>query len=736
MINHQTPPVSSNNGNSLPLPQAPQWLEEQDDQSDLQRWLVVARRRGIVIVGVALTVMGFLTPKTLSEKPVYESKFRLLVEPVDATNDLSTITATLGQQRIQSGLDYETQIQVLRGPKLIGKVVTKLEKKYPNISYGSIVSSLTIRRLRETKILEIRYAGEDPQRILTILEELGAVYLEYSLEERQTNLNQGLKFTEKQLDSQKATVKELQNQLQGFREQYQLASPETQAQQIVSQISALEQQNLALEQQLVQARSYLASLQGETGAVAALNDASVYQQIVSQLRSIETQIAAELTRFQGESTAIQMLQKQRDNLVPILRQEAQRILGSELADVATQIQLLEAQRQTLLFAQQQLEQQAGQMPALSRQYSDLQREILITTEGLNHFRATRETLQIQAAQTEIPWEIIEAPVLPGAPISPDIPRSLTLSAVASIALGIGAAFILEKLDNVYHTVEELKQQTKLPLLGTIPVNKKLPQKQDNNLFTQAEASLSKSFIALIPKVIQPKSPAYSYYNDYQFSHFVEALRVLQTNIHLLSTDRPISSLCISSSMPGDGKSTISLYLAQTVAAMGKKVLLVDADMRKPQVHKRLDLPNEWGLSNVISQNLSPEEVEDAIENNLPVAGLSVLTAGKIPPDPAKLISSERMKKLMAEFNKNFDLVIYDTPPVLGLADASLLSPHTDGLILVTRIGKTNRSAILQALENLKLSKIQVLGLVANAVKSNSFRAYNYYQYTYGGNSKA
>ena len=728
-MNHQPPPVPSNNGNSLPLIQASQWLEAQESEWDVRRLLSVARRRGVVMVGVAVTVMSFVIPTIFNQEPVYQGKFRILVEPVDAQNDLSNLTAALGEEKLKSGLDYETQIQVLRSPELMALVIAQIQTTDPDIDYEYLMSGLTISRLGETKILEVRYRGENPQNILLTLEQLAAVYLEYSLKERQTNLRQGIQFVEKQLPFLQNRVNLLQSQLQAFRQQYQFTNPDSQAQQITSQITNLKQQNLALEQQLVQARSYLASLQGETGAVAALSDATVYQQIVSELRSVETQIAAELTRFQGQSTAIRLLQNQRQNLLPVLRQEAQRILGSKLAEAVTQVQILETQRQTLVVAQQQLEQQAGQIPALARQYGDLQREIQIATEGLNRFLATRETLQIQAARTEIPWEVIEAPILPNYSIFPNIRRSLTLGAVASVFLGLGAAFILEKLDNVYYTVEELKQHTKLPLLGTIPINKQLAQKQNNNLFTKTGSLFFKPFKWLIPTTFKQKNTPYGYYSNSQSSQFLEALRVLHTNIQLLSSDRPIRSLTISSAMPGDGKSTISIYLAQTAAAMGKKVLLVDADLRKPQVHPRLELPNQSGLSNLIAQNLSPEDV---IEHKLPVANLSVLTAGKLPPDPAKLLSSQRMEQLMAGFSKTFDLVIYDTPPVVGLADASLLSPRTDGLILVTRIGKTDRSALSQALDNLKLSQIQVLGIVANALEGHSFGSYNYYKYGYGG----
>lgn len=734
MVNNFSPsllPVASSNGNFPPLPQGSPWLEPDDSEWDLHLWLTVLERRGIVIVGVAVTGMSFITPMTLNQEPIYESKFKLLVEPVNADNNLENVTSFLGNQKIKSGLDYETQIEVLRSPKLMEKVIAELQKTYPEIDYYSLMRDLNITRLGNTKILEISYQGKDQDQILTVLDQLAKVYLEYSLEERQTNLKLGIQFIENQLPSLQARVNQLQNQLQVFLEQYKFTNPQSQAQLIASQIGSLKQQNLALEQELVLARSYLASLQEETGALAALGDAPLYQQIISQLRTVESQIAGELTRFQPQSTAIQLLQTQRQNLLPILEQEAERVLNSKFAEGVTEVQRIETKRQTLFVAQQQLDQEAQQIPALARRYAELQREIQIATEALNKFETTKQSLKIQEAQEEIPWEVIEAPVWAENPISPNIPRNLTLGAVATILVGIGFALVLERLDNVYHTLDELKQQTKLPVLGTIPINKKLPGAPTTNSLEKVGRFFSTPFTWVIPG-LRKKLTAYSYGGDAQFSHFLEAIRVLNTNIQLLSSDRPIHSVAISSSTPGDGKSTISLFLAQTAAAMGKKVLLVDADMRKPQVHARLQLPNSLGLSNLIAQTRSPEEV---INDQLPIPGLSVLTAGKIPPNPTKLLSSEKMKGLIKYFEEIFDLIIYDTPPVLGLADTTLLTPKTDGLILVTRIEKTERSALTQALDNLKLSRVNVLGIVANGVQGDANSPYAYYKEGYGNNHK-
>ena len=182
---------------------------------------------------------------------------------------------------------------------------------------------------------------------------------------------------------------------------------------------------------------------------------------------------------------------------------------------------------------------------------------------------------------------------------------------------------------------------------------------------------------------------------------------------MLSSDESIRSLAVSSSLIGDGKSTVAFYLARTAATMGKRVLLVDADMRNPQIHSISGLDNSWGLSNAIAENIDAQN----IIQNLPLSGrLSVMTAGKIPPDPTKLLASGKMEELVANFHRRFDLVIYDVPTAVGLADAHLIGSYTDGVVLVTKIHKTDRLSLSQAMETLRTSNIPILGIVTNGVQ--------------------
>ena len=202
---------------------------------------------------------------------------------------------------------------------------------------------------------------------------------------------------------------------------------------------------------------------------------------------------------------------------------------------------------------------------------------------------------------------------------------------------------------------------------------------------------------------------------------LEAFRSLHTNIHFLASDTPISSLVISSAEHGDGKSTVAINLAQAAAAMGQRVLLVDADLRRPQVHTLLGLPNEQGLSNIVFTDLPVLKV---IQRSALSENLFVLTSGQILPEPTKLLSSKKMQNIVEQLRQQFDLIIYDTASILGLADSSLLATHTAGILLVTRIDKTDRSVLRQALEQLKLSRTNVLGMVCNGIKNYNKSIYN------------
>ena len=694
----------------LPQSESLPWSEGQGDDWSFRDFFGILRRRALIVVGIASLLMPISVISSLNQKKEYESSFRLLVEAVNDDSKALDIIKD-NQNTTKSSLDYESQIQVLKSPQLVRNIIKQLQSTYGDIDYTTFVNSLTIIRLGETKIIEVRYRDQNREKVQIVIKQLANNYLEYSLEKRQTNLRQGIKFVDEQLPSIQQRVDRIQKNLQIFRQKYDFVDPETQKQQINTQVNALSEQRLGIDQQLAQARNNLDSLQGQNGELAALNDAAIYQQLIVQVRQLEAQIAEAETRFQAENPTIQALKANKDNLLFLLRQEAQRSMNVKVATAATQLQSLEVGNQELAKAEQKLEQKRKELPVLTRQYTEMQRGLQVATESLNRFLATRENLQIQIAQTELPWQLIQPPSKPEPPVSSDAKRSLLMGLLGSLGLGIGVALLIEKLDNTYHTALDLKERIKLPLLGTIPFEKQLQEQNypiKQKLLGVGLPNVSNQLITELEVIPQQNYDSYSI-------KFIEALRVLYTNIQLLSCDRTIRSIIISSAMAGDGKSTVAFNLAQIATTMGLRVLLVDADLRNPKIHKLANLNNSWGLSNLISTNLLLHEVLRQVPS---MQQLSVITSGPIPPDPTKLLSSEKMKLLMSELHNSFDLVIYDAPELVGLADASLLIPHTNGILLVVRMDKTDTSVLKRVLDNLKVSRMNILGAIGNAQKSN------------------
>jgi len=711
------------------------WSESQTDDWNLRDFLDLVRRRALVIAGVGSMVMAVVAGVTLSKTAEYEGNFRLLVEPVsNETNGLPNLVQGNSNLTAKPGLDYESQIQVLKSPEVMKDIVKRLQVSYPEVDYGNLLSNLTINRLGNTKLIEVRYRNQDPAKIESILQQMADSYLNYSLEKRQTKLRQGLQFVDQQLPNIKNRFESLQKELEIFRRKNNFFDSDSQERQVNEQLKLLSQQRITVNQELARARSNFNSLQGEEGALAILNSAQVYQSLVIKVRDLEAQIAGESTRFLAESPSMQSLKEKRDKLLPILRQEANRAVGLKLAEVATEIRNLQQRSEILGRREKQLQIEVQRLPILVRRYTQLQQQLKVAQASLQRFVTTRENLQIEAAQTELPWQLVQAANVPQNPVSPNIQRSLILGFVASILLGIGSALLLEKLDNTYHSLEELKQKLKLPILGTIPLEKEIQktsrQKSDRQLIRKKLSPESaKEWVSNeIPNMVAVDPKNHVVEEDGYFDRspqFLEAFRILHTNIQLLNSDRQICSFVITSAIPGDGKSTISFYLAQIAAAMGKKVLLVDADLRQPTIHGISKVKNVWGLTNLISTNMPYEQ---AIQQMPFSRNFSILPSGPIPPDPTKLLASEKMRKLMKDLENKYDLVVYDAPPILALADANLLSPNTDGLILVNKMQQTDRSALKQTLDNLRISRVNILGMVVNGDKSRFSSYYDKYYY--------
>jgi polysaccharide biosynthesis transport protein len=719
--------------------------ETEEEKLDLS-WLLGVLRRRILVMAAATIALSALAGTAIyvsSQKMTldYEGSFSLLVEPATAEGLLSkqldnTVAADLAKINIEgiSLVDYETQIRILRSPKMMQPVLQELRTWNSNMTYTELMSKLSISRVsyakdgkqQGTKILEVRYKDSDPKKIYGVLEKVSKAYLEYSLQQRLTGINQGIKFIDMEMPKLRERVEVLQLQVQRLRQQSNLFDPQLEGKSLSEQVQSIRGQQGVLQVQLRGMRSLYQSYQklvNQNNPVGVLmTQGQAYGALLGQIQKIDSDLSLKLAQYRDDSLPVLALRKSREELILTASQQAKEVV---MANLSSQIKEVEARDLEMTLLQKELNQKIRNFSVTTRQYDNLVREQQVVTKSLSDFLAKREALRIDAAQQQIPWVLINPPEIPLNKFGKLIPatvkqtkKQLALAVILSCLLGIAVGLLVEVLNTVFHTPEALRIATKLPVIGVIPFSKKVkrrPPARPRKL-TSARSNSKVEVVELgeaqltAPMVVGGKS----IFSDLDYQ-FLEAFRSLYTNIHLLSTGTAIRSLLVASAVVGDGKSTVALHLAATAAAVGQRVLLVDADLRCPQLHTKLGLPNLRGLGDAISTDLS---LNDAIVRAPNQDNLFVLTAGQIPSDPIKLLSSKKMQYLMEQFQAFFDLVIYDTPPLGGLADAHLIAAHTDATIMVVQIGKTDRSQVRKVLEELKISGASVLGIVANGCKNS------------------
>lgn len=703
----------------------------------------VLRRRLPIVVGtfIVLTasIGSSIVLKSKQVIPVYKGSFQLLVEPVTAEDvlnrlysqartDIATGVGDLANgARITGGstMDYFSQIMVLRSPKIMSQVVEGLKDDYPDINHVYLLQYLSVERItisikglpepKGTKILEVVYTDQSPEKIQTVLDVIANTYVNYSRERRQLSLNQGIDFIQKKLPNLENSVENIQTSLQTLRQEYNMLDPDFSSQELNRQIRMTSLERLKIEAELTEKEKLYGLLQNlfvakNYNAILS-RDTKTYNRLLLESQQIETEIALNSAKLVENSLPMQALREKQRKIDELLAEEAEKVLEG----LRIEVESLNRGYQKFLEAENNFKNQLAIFPAFLKEYEKLQQELKIAQDILNEFKIKQETLLIDAAQKENPWEIITPPHVhtnvKGQPVSianSQTKRQLALAIILNMLLSLGIGFLIEMLHRVFHKPEEIKAATKLPLLGTIPWAKKL--RKPYNLFHKPNPV--EAAVSLTPKSFSlPGHDPNS--NSLSDSKLWEAFRSLYTNICLLSSEAPIQSLVIGSAMPGDGKSTVAINLAQTAATIGRRVLLVDADLRQPKINTKLSLPNLRGLTEAVTTDIS---LNDAIQRSPNEDNLFVLTAGQLPEDPVKLLSSKKMRYLMEQFQAFFDLVIYDTPPLMGVADSSLIAANTDGMMLVVQIEKTDRSMLMKTLEGLKISGNSALGIVANGVK--------------------
>ncbi|MEG4289048.1 polysaccharide biosynthesis tyrosine autokinase [Microcoleus sp. C2C3] len=717
---------------------------------NLKPLLRTFQRKALIIIGIIGLVGAGVYYKISAGKKTYQGDFRILVEPVTTEARIADPSALANQgerggvpSRDFFSLDYPTQLEILQSPQMLSAIAKQVQKRYPKVTEGFIKQGLVVVRVGEndltiTKILEVRFIGQDPTIVEFVLQETKKKYLKYSLDERKTRIGEGVKFIEDQLPGLNKRVNDLKSDLQIIQQQQKITDPKEQGAQLIEQVRTVETLELETQRLLQEQKTLYANLQkqldftpDEAIAASALSEEPQYKDLLAKVKEVEGQIAVETARFKSANPIVEALERKRANLVALLNQQTQRILGQnlvgtaanskvqnfqnsiriglikQLVDTANQLQVLQARSQALAQTKNNLSREAREFPSIARRYNELQQQLDIAARTRDQLLSQRETLRVQAAQSQVPWEIVSEPQIPRdrkgqlVPLAANNKNKFVIAAVGALVLGLGSAILIEKLHDIFYCADDVKDAVEAPLLGEIPLDKNAKN---------FPPSIANAYAYLEGKERNKKNAA----------EFIEAFDSLYTNIRFLSSNRTISSLAVGSATVGEGKSTVALNLAHVAALAGQRVLLVDANLHSPSLHLLLELPNVKGLSNLLDNQNEPNEI---IQRSHLADNLFVLTAGLPIPGTARRLASSQMQYLMEELQATFDLVIYDTPPLVDSKDANFLAARTDGILMVVAIRQVNFSVVQKVFSQLENFGIPCLGTVANhATKRRRYQA--------------
>lgn len=704
----------------------------------------VLMRRWPWILGTLASMVAIAAVYTMLKQPTYQSSMQLLIEPNYQGKKDGVTPTQFADANIE--IDNSTQITQMRSSQLLQRAVNLLKAEYPELNVEQVQSSLVLKQVEEdqvkTKVVQAIYTDHDPIKTQKVLQAVQRVYQDYNREQQKLRLTKGLAFINEQLPVLGNQVLGTEKALERFRKQQNLVDPEAQSQSLIDSLKELKQDQQKNRAELQAAQARYQSLQQQLArspqrslTAARLSQAPRYQALLNELQKIDLALAQQRVRFTEDSPVMQKLIEQRQEQQALLATETQRVLGnspsaaqaptdslvkdaqmgeaeltlvSQLAEARNTWVALRSRGQSLDLSVRSLEAELQRYPTLLAQYGRLQPEVQLSRGTLEQLLKARQELALEIARGGFDWQMVEPPK-PGQHIGPKMQQNLLLGAVAGLMLGSVIAFIRDGMDDAVHSPDDLKNLSDLPLLGMIPelpyakTKKTLPADQPlliASLRDRPAGEMVTSLEQIMPWVL-----------------FRESLDLVYKNIQLLSTSASIRSLVVTSALAGEGKSTIALGLAMSAARLHQRVLLIDADLRRPSLHKQLDLPNDQGLSTLLAGGkMMPNKRNIQISSLYTDIPISVLTSGATPSDPAKLLSSQRMSELMAFFEQSYDLVVVDAPPVLGIVDAMLAASFCDGVLLVERIGQVTRTDLIQA--TAMLNKHRVIGVVANGATTN------------------
>ena len=727
----------------------------QESEIDIRSYLRVLQKRRWTIVTFFSVVLLAVAVYVFTATPIYQASSRIIIEKenpnVVSIQEVMAVDAT--------GMEYyQTQYKIIESRSVARQVIKRLNlAEHPEFKpvaeegliagirawvrgvkegmklwmqetfqtgpkkdaqaesededaalVDAFLARLQVKPVRQSRVVDVLYESKDPVLAAKIANEVVKSYIDQNLDTKLSAAKDAVKWLSERMEEERKKVEEAESALLRYKQQHQIITD------FSSDSEKITAQKLAsLNEQVVDAQSKRVEAETRYQQALALEHSPelldsipevLKNELVQNIKKMEVDIynrMSELSRKYGPNhPQMVAIQTELEELKKQKTKEARRILAS----LRNEYKLALAREESLKKALEEQKNASLDMNKKAIQYGVLQRQAESSRNIydllVKRFKETSLTEEMKTGNIRV----VDRAEVPKEPVKPKKGLSLLLAAIVGLMGGVGLAFFVEHLDNSIKFPDEVKGDLNLSYLGPIPH------------FT--------------PEVVQPGVEPELVLIHSPKSTASESFRGIRTAVLFSSADVPPQVLLVTSAGPGEGKTLCVTNLAVTLALAGAKVLVVDCDLRKPRVHKLFGIGREKGLTSVL---VGSSPLEEAIVNSPIVPGLDILPCGPIPPNPAEIVGSKKMRQLIDGLRGHYQHILIDSPPVTAVTDALLLSQAVDSTILVIRAGVTPKPIVLNGLEQLRSVNAHVLGAVLNSIKTgkDSYYYYQYYYYYYG-----
>jgi tyrosine-protein kinase Etk/Wzc len=741
-------------------------LNNGDDPGLQDYWRVIWRRKWIVILTVVV-ITGSAVVFSFIQTPIYEASATLHLK--EAKEGPGQIDMFGGTSFLPTDTEINTQVEILKSRTVMEEVARRLfssratqEEKagktaespgqdepepLSQIAERLRKKNMSVTHIRETRLITVTASYHDPEMAQLISNNITEVFIERDISSRRRETTVALNFLSREAGKTEENLRQAEENLKRYKEKEGFAELSGRGKLMVERLSKLESEHEStrisrqeLDNRLSEIRNQLKKVSKVWVSSTYISDNPLVQMLRSRLTDLEIKYAQLSREFSSDDPQVTHVRAQIEETKKELKSKVKTVVAgktetispiytelyTKLVSYEGEVNALSAKEDALRTLVAKYEDEVNRLPQQELTLARLEREKQVNAELYAILVKARNEAEIASASAIGTIEVVDPAPRPTRPVRPKKEQNALIGSISGLMLGILFCFLLERSDKTIKTEDEVKKLLNLPILGVIPRVDAQGPSGGRYLYRPSERKKRKETKA--SSLEESRTPVELITRDLPKSPTSEAYRVLTTNLQFAELERKLKTLVVASSIPLEGKTSVAINLAITLTSARSRVLLVDADLRFPTIHRTFKLDTVPGLTDLLIGLESPEWVIHSVEG---VENLDILTSGSSPPNPSELLRSSRMKELISEIQKEYDKVLFDCPPVLGLADAPILSTNVDGVLLVAGASEVDRQAVQKAKESLEKVRAHILGVILNKVEPEHSGYGRYYYYRSG-----